>query len=212
MQKAALIRSLMAEDILQFNQQTLFTFASGIKSPIYTDLRRTIAYPVTRAAITAALVTNIKQAYPGVTAIAGVATAGIPQAALVADTLALPLLYVRPTPKDHGRKKQIEGNLRADDQIVLIDDLISTGGSVLKAAQAIQAAGGHVLGISAIFSYEFQEGKENFELAKLPVNAVITYADLLQELSRQGQLSTAELALVQTFQQQPRTWQQQAQA
>ena len=137
------ISTAIAQDLLQIQAVTLrpqqpFTWASGLKSPIYTDNRKTIAFPEVRSHIAAGLVQLIQHYYPQTTVIAGVATAGIPHAALVADRLNLPLSYVRPQPKDHGTGQQIEGQIRTNDRVVLIDDLISTGGSVLQAAQVVQ--------------------------------------------------------------------------
>lgn len=133
----------IAADLLDINAVTLspskpFLWASGIKAPIYTDNRRTIAFPKVRQHIADGLADYIKTTFPTATVIAGVATAGIPHAALVADRLGLPMSYVRSKPKDHGTGKQIEGQVTADDQVVLIDDLISTGGSVLGAAKAFK--------------------------------------------------------------------------
>ena len=161
----------IAADLLDINAVTLspskpFLWASGIKAPIYTDNRRTIAFPKVRQHIADGLADYIKTTFPTATVIAGVATAGIPHAALVADRLGLPMSYVRSKPKDHGTGKQIEGQVTAEDQVVLIDDLISTGGSVLGAAKAVQAAGATVLGALGIFSYELPDSTTNFNDAK----------------------------------------------
>lgn len=147
----------IAKDLLEIQAVKLspnepFTWASGIKSPIYCDNRLTISYPKIRTAIAKGIAELIRENYPEVEVIAGTATAGIPHAAWIAAELDLPLVYVRSKPKDHGRSKQIEGVLQPGAKTVVIDDLLSTGGSVLKAVQAAQHEGADVLGVGAIFS------------------------------------------------------------
>ena len=149
----------IAKDLLKIQAVKLspnepFTWASGIKSPIYCDNRLTISYPKIRTAIAKGIAELISERYPKVEVIAGTATAGIPHAAWIAAELDLPLVYVRSKPKDHGRGKQIEGVLHPGAKTVVIDDLLSTGGSVLKAVKAAQNEGADVLGVGAIFSYQ----------------------------------------------------------
>ncbi|CAK8054577.1 orotate phosphoribosyltransferase [Eupransor demetentiae] len=202
----AIIDDLIQDEIIRFKDEGYFTFASGIKSPIYTDLRRTISYPKLRANITAALVETIKKNFPKVTVIAGVATAGIPQAALVAAAMDLPMVYVRTKPKDHGTNQQIEGLIKPEDEVVLIDDLISTGGSVLKAAQAVQAAGFKVAGVVSIFSYGFPDAEKNFADAKIPFYPVLTYAQVLDQSQKSGALSPEKYTAFQNWHQDPWNW------
>ena len=149
---------IVAKNLLDINAVTLkpdepFTWASGLHSPIYTDNRLTISYPYVRRNIAVGMTELIKHHLSNVDVIAGVATAGIPHAAYVAERLQKPLIYVRSKPKDHGRGKQIEGVLKEGQKVVVIDDLLSTGGSALKAVEAVKAAGGDVIGVVAIFSY-----------------------------------------------------------
>ncbi len=162
----------IAKDLLKIQAVKLspnepFTWASGIKSPIYCDNRLTISYPKIRTAIAKGIAELISERYPKVEVIAGTATAGIPHAAWIAAELDLPLVYVRSKPKDHGRGKQIEGVLHPGAKTVVIDDLLSTGGSVLKAVKAAQNEGADVLGVGAIFSYQLQAIVDNFRQADL---------------------------------------------
>ena len=151
---------LLAEKLLQINAINLqpnnpFTWASGWNSPIYTDNRKTLSYPDIRSFIKVELSRMILENFPEADAIAGVATGAIAVGALVADLLNLPYVYVRSTPKDHGLENLIEGNIKPGQKVVVIEDLISTGGSSLKAVEAIRAAGCEVAGMCALFSYEF---------------------------------------------------------
>ncbi|GAA3601628.1 orotate phosphoribosyltransferase [Secundilactobacillus similis] len=201
----------IAADLLDINAVTLspskpFLWASGIKAPIYTDNRRTIAFPKVRQHIADGLADYIKTTFPTATVIAGVATAGIPHAALVADRLGLPMSYVRSKPKDHGTGKQIEGQVTADDQVVLIDDLISTGGSVLGAAKAVQAAGATVLGVLGIFSYELPDSTKNFNDAKLSLHTLTNYSTLVELANEKHDITDAELASLKQWREDPWKW------
>lgn len=138
MHKDQIISQLIQEKIITISPDKPFTYASGMLSPIYTDLRLTVSYPELRDMIAGDLANLIAKEFPEATIIGGVATAGIPHAAWVADKLHLPMIYVRPKPKDHGKGRQIEGRFSKDDKIVLIDDLITTGGSVLNAVKATE--------------------------------------------------------------------------
>lgn len=202
-----IIKDLIDEKIVKFKEEGYFTFASGIHSPIYTDLRQTISFPKTRELITQALAKLVTEYYPDTTVIAGVATAGIPQAALLAEKLNLPMVYVRSKPKDHGTKSQIEGVIKKKDRVLLIDDLISTGGSVLKAAEAILNAGYQVNGVLSIFSYGFPDAQKNFENAGLTFKPVITYSSLLSNYQKRVGLSDEKIISYQTWHKNPWNWQ-----
>ena len=152
-----------------------------MKSPIYCDNRVTLAYPDVRTFIKNALAELVQYYYPGVQVVAGVATAGIPQGALVADALSLPYCYVRPEPKAHGMGKQIEGYLEAGHKVVVIEDLISTGGSSLKVVDALREAGAEVLGMAAIFTYGFAVADQNFATKNVPLVCLSNYDALLTE-------------------------------
>lgn len=176
---------------LKIDKNNWFTWASGIKSPIYCDNRLIISYPEKRKIIANSFVKKIKELYPEVDAIAGTATAGIPHAAWISDIMSLPMLYVRSSKKDHGKTNQIEGKYKKGEKVVLIEDLISTGGSSILAAQALQQEGIEVLGIVAIFSYNLKKAKENFDKAKINFTTLTDY-DVLIELATEKGVLTEE--------------------
>ncbi|WP_439818506.1 orotate phosphoribosyltransferase [Weissella paramesenteroides] len=194
--QTAVAKSLLDIAAVKLQPNDPFTWASGIKSPIYTDNRKTISFPDARRIIIDGLVTLIKEQYPDVAVIGGVATAGIPHAAWVAEKLDLPMIYVRSKPKDHGTGKQIEGVLAAGQKVVLIDDLISTGGSVLGAVKATQAAGGEVLGVAAIFSYELPAATMNFAQAATPFSSLTNFSSLIQVAQQTGEITAEELTMI----------------
>ena len=183
-----------------------FTWASGIKSPIYCDNRLTISYPEIRKQIAQGLAAQIKAEFPDVEVIGGVATAGIPHAAWVADELGLPLIYVRSKPKDHGRGKQIEGVLPAHAKTVLIDDLLSTGGSVLKAVQAAQNEGADVIGVGAIFSYQLPAVSANFKHAGLSFTTLTNYSELLEAATEENYIAADQLETLEKWRKAPEKW------
>ncbi|MED1782218.1 orotate phosphoribosyltransferase [Brevibacillus fortis] len=183
-----------------------FTWTSGIKSPIYCDNRITMSYPHVRRAIAGAFADLIKKQYPDAQVVAGTATAGIPHAAWVAELLDLPMIYVRDKAKGHGRQNQIEGALAAGQKVVVIEDLISTGGSSLKAAQAVQAEGGEVLGVVAIFSYQFPDAQALFEEAGIPCSTISNYTALLEVASEQGVITSEQEKVLGEWRKSPRTF------
>ncbi|KRM51928.1 orotate phosphoribosyltransferase [Ligilactobacillus araffinosus DSM 20653] len=201
----------IAKDLLKIKAVKLspdkpFTWASGIKSPIYCDNRLTISYPEIRKQIAQGLAAQIKAEFPDVEVIGGVATAGIPHAAWVADELGLPLIYVRSKPKDHGRGKQIEGVLPVHAKTVLIDDLLSTGGSVLKAVKAAQNEGADVIGVGAIFSYQLPAVSENFEQAGLSFTTLTNYSELLEAATEENYIAEDQLETLKKWRQAPEKW------
>ena len=159
-----------------------FTWASGIKSPIYTDNRVTLAYPETRTLIENGFVEAIKAEFPEVEVIAGTATAGIPHGAIIADKMNLPFAYIRSKPKDHGAGNQIEGRVAQGQKMVVVEDLISTGGSVIDAATALRNAGAEVLGIVSIFTYGMQKGLDRLAQENLK-NISLTNFDVISEVA-----------------------------
>ncbi|WP_304653359.1 orotate phosphoribosyltransferase [uncultured Ligilactobacillus sp.] len=201
----------IAKDLLKIQAVKLspnepFTWASGIKSPIYCDNRLTISYPKIRTAIAKGIAELIREKYPEVEVIAGTATAGIPHAAWIAAELDLPLVYVRSKPKDHGRGKQIEGVLHPGAKTVVIDDLLSTGGSVLKAVKAAQNEGADVLGVGAIFSYQLQAIVDNFSQADLSYFTLTNYSELLEAAVEANYISTAERKVLEKWRHDPENW------
>jgi orotate phosphoribosyltransferase len=183
-----------------------FTWSSGWKSPIYCDNRVVLSYPEKRKFIKEALAELIKNKFPEATAIAGVATAGIPQGALVADELNLSFAYVRPKPKDHGMGNQIEGRLETTDKVVVIEDLISTGGSSLKAAEALQKAGIEVLGMVSIFTYGFELAEENFKNANIPLVCLSNYNTLIEVAQTKNVVSASQIDSLNAWRVSPSTW------
>jgi orotate phosphoribosyltransferase len=183
-----------------------FTWTSGIKSPIYCDNRITMSYPAVRRKIAEAFVTAIRERFPQADVIAGTATAGIPHAAWVAERLDLPMIYVRDKAKGHGRQNQIEGSLTAGQNVVVIEDLISTGGSSLKAVQAVQAEGGNVLGVIAIFSYQFPDAEALFADAGIPCTTLSNYTALLEAARERGVITAEQETLLAEWRKSPRTF------
>ncbi|MBM3918534.1 MAG: orotate phosphoribosyltransferase [Sphingomonadales bacterium] len=183
-----------------------FKWASGWLSPIYCDNRLTLGEPHTRSFIADALSHHIQQNMPYPKAIAGVATAAIPQAALVADRLQLPMLYVRPEPKQHGRGQQIEGQTFPGSSVVLIEDLISTGGSSLKAALAVQEAGMKVLSVVSVFTYGFEQAKNLFDDANIPCHSLCDYPTLLTIARELGEISPEEVTILNQWRDNPGVW------
>ena len=157
-----------------------FTWASGIQSPIYTDNRVTLSYPDTRTLIEDGFVQKIKEEFPDVEVIAGTATAGIPHGAIIADRMNLPFAYIRSKPKDHGAGNQVEGRIFKGQKMVVIEDLISTGGSVLDAVAAAEREGADVLGVVAIFTYELPKAEENFANAGVKLVTLSNYSELIK--------------------------------
>ncbi|MQS98283.1 orotate phosphoribosyltransferase [Companilactobacillus halodurans] len=201
----------IASQLLRIKAVTLspkepFTWASGIKSPIYTDNRLTIAYPQFRQTIAHDLAELIKEKYPEAEVIGGVATAGIPHATGVSNILNLPLNYVRPQKKDHGKKSQIEGRLQKGDKVVLIDDLISTGGSILKAVKDIREEGGEVIGTVAIFSYDLPESTQNFADERTKLFTLTDYPTMIKVAQDQDYVEENDMELLQQWYENPESW------
>ncbi len=202
---------IVAKNLLDINAVTLkpdepFTWASGMRAPIYTDNRLTISYPFVRRNIAVGMTELIKHHLDDVDVIAGVATAGIPHAAYVAERLQKPLVYVRSKPKDHGRGRQIEGVLKAGQKVVVIDDLLSTGGSALKAVKAVKDAGGDVIGVVSIFSYQLQALDDNFKEAGLPYYSVTNYTTLIETAKQNQMISDDQLNSLHAWRKNPVQW------
>ena len=183
-----------------------FKWASGWNSPIYCDNRLTLSYPSARKLIRDSFVSVIQTEFPEAESIAGVATAGIPQGVLIADKLELPFIYVRPKPKDHGMGNLIEGKLVPGQKVVVVEDLISTGGSSIKAVEAIRASGLTVLGMVAIFTYGFPVAEENFRQQNVKVISLSNYSDLLEEGISKGILAEKDVNSLQDWRKDPSQW------
>ena len=198
--------SLLSIGAVHLRPDQPFTWTSGIKSPIYCDNRITMSHPQVRREIARAFAELIRERYPQAEVVAGTATAGIPHAAWVAELLDLPMIYVRDKAKGHGRQNQIEGALAAGQKVVVIEDLISTGGSSLKAAQAVQAEGGEVLGVVAIFSYQFPDAEALFAEAGVPCTTISNYTALLEAASEQGVITSEQEKILGEWRKSPRTF------
>lgn len=185
-----------------------FTWASGIKSPIYTDNRVTLSYPETRTLIENGFVATIQEKFPDVEVIAGTATAGIPHGAIIADKMNLPFAYIRSKPKDHGAGNQIEGRVIKGQKMVIIEDLISTGGSVLEAVKVAQKAGVRVLGVVAIFTYELPQAQRHFEAAGVALETLSNYTELIKVAKVQGYITADGLTLLKRFKEDQEHWQE----
>ncbi|WP_324638053.1 orotate phosphoribosyltransferase [Enterococcus casseliflavus] len=183
-----------------------FTWASGIKSPIYCDNRITMSYPHVRRAIAKGLAAVIKTTYPEAEVIAGTATAGIPHAAWVAELLDLPMVYIRSKAKEHGKGNQIEGRIQPNQKMVVIEDLLSTGGSVLEACKAAKREGADVLGVAAIFTYELPQVQENFDQAGLSYVTLTNYTALIESALETGAIQESDVALLQEWRKDPAAW------
>lgn len=183
-----------------------FTWASGIKSPIYCDNRITMSYPHVRRAIAKGLAAFIKTTYPEAEVIAGTATAGIPHAAWVAELLDLPMVYIRSKAKEHGKGNQIEGRIQPNQKMVVIEDLLSTGGSVLEACEAAKREGADVLGVAAIFTYELPQVQENFDQAGLSYVTLTNYTALIESALETGAIQESDVALLQEWRKDPAAW------
>lgn len=197
---------LLQIQAIKLNTEKPFTWASGWKSPIYCDNRLSLSYPEIRSAIRDGLVQAIKQNFFTVESIAGVATAGIAQGVLVADVMSLPFLYVRPKPKDHGMENLIEGRVVKNQKVVLVEDLVSTGGSSLKAAAALREAGFDVLGMVCIFSYGFDIATRNFYDANTSLISLSDYSHLLKYAQEEKYVSEEQLTSLKAWRVDPSNW------
>lgn len=174
------------------NKEDYFTWASGIQSPIYCDNRLTISYPATRKKVTDAFVHMVEALDEKPDVIAGCATGGVPHAAWLADALNLPMVYVRSAPKGHGQGNQIEGVIHEGQKVLVIEDLISTGGSVIESVNAVRRAGHDVIGVLAIFTYGIQKAADNFAAIDTPFQTIMTFEQLIDVLKNTDDISTEE--------------------
>lgn len=197
---------LLKIQAIKLNTEKPFTWSSGWKSPIYCDNRLSLSYPEIRTAIRDALVKTTRANFPAVESIAGVATAGIAQGALMADALNLPFLYVRPKPKDHGMENLIEGKITRGQKVVLMEDLVSTGGSSLKAAEALKDAGFTVMGMVSIFNYGFDVATRNFQEAKVPLVSLSDYSSLLKYALEGDYITEEQVTSLKAWRVDPANW------
>lgn len=205
--KAAIVASkLLSVGAIQLRPDQPFSWASGWKSPIYCDNRLSLSFPEVRTYIKQLLAGCIQDSFPSAEVISGVATAGIPQGSLVADVLDLPFTYVRSKAKGHGMENMIEGKIEAGQKVVVVEDLVSTGGSSLKSVESLRAVGAEVLGMVAIFTYGFQVSEENFSKANLELVTLSDYDHLIDEALRQGVVAEAHKEALAAWRQDPADW------
>ena len=205
------VEQIVAEKLLKIRAIILqpgnpFTWASGWNSPIYTDNRKTLSYPDIRSLIKVELCRMILENFGRPDAVAGVATGAIAQGALVSDTLSLPYAYVRSAPKDHGLENLIEGNLIPGQKVVIIEDLISTGKSSLKAVEAVRAAGCEVIGMAAIFTYGFPVAEEQFKAAGVKLVTLANYNAMLDAALESNYISKGDIETLKEWRKDPAAW------
>ncbi|MBM7824246.1 orotate phosphoribosyltransferase [Arcanobacterium pluranimalium] len=192
-----------------FRPDDPFTWASGIKSPVYCDNRLILTAPAVRNRVEEAFARLVKSQFPAVECLMGTATAGIAHAAIVADKLGLPMGYVRSGSKDHGRQNQIEGRLEPGMRVVVVEDLISTGGSVLDTVKALREAGAQVLGVVSIFTYGMERAKRAFADAGVEEVSLVTFDDIARVAAKTGYIDVASVAKLLAFRANPsdESWQ-----
>ena len=198
--------SLLKIKAIKLQPSEPFTWASGWKSPIYCDNRKTLSFPEIRTLVRDEFVKTVKAKYPQAEVIAGVATGAIAQGALVAQELGLPFIYVRSSPKDHGLGNLIEGELKAGQKVVVIEDLISTGGSSLKVAEAVRAAGAEVLGMVAIFTYGFPVSENAFKEHKVELTTLSNYNAMIETAVATGYVKEEQVETLKEWRKSPDTW------
>ncbi len=211
MGRCSIVRKIIAESLLEIKAVTLrpnepFTWASGIISPIYCDNRLTLSYPEIRKNIALGLSGIIKEQFPGTELVAGTATAGIPHAAWVSEELNLPMCYVRSKAKGHGKGNQIEGKAEKGQKVVVVEDLISTGGSVITAVEALREAGCEVLGVVSIFTYQLEKGFELMRNADITAFSLTDFSTLVEVASEKGYIEQKDLEKLIEWRKNPAEW------
>ena len=204
---AALIAQKLLEiEAVKLRPEEPFKWASGWNSPIYCDNRLTLSFPEIRGLIKEEFVKLIKKDFSSVEAIAGVATAGIPQGALIADSLKLPFLYVRASAKSHGLENRVEGRVTAGMRVVVVEDLISTGGSSLSAVESLRTSGAEVIGMVSIFSYGFKIAEENFKKAGVKAVYLTDYNTLVREAQLHNYITSDQIESLKAWRENPDKW------
>jgi len=201
-----IVQALLKIEAIKLSPEKPFTWSSGWKSPIYCDNRLSLSFPEIRTLVKDSLAERIKENYPDAESITGVATAGIPQGALVADLLGLPFIYVRSKAKGHGMENLIEGQAVKGQKTVVIEDLISTGGSSLKAVEALRQGDIEVLGLGAIFTYGFALADQNFTEAKVDYFTLSNYSTMLEEALQSNYINETQLETLKEWNRDPGNW------
>lgn len=205
------MRKEIAESLLEIEAVSLqpdnpFTWSSGLKSPIYCDNRLTLSYPAVRRKVAKGLTDLIEQHFPETEMVAGTATAGIPHAAWVSERMDLPMCYVRSKAKGHGKGNQIEGKVTEGQKVVVVEDLISTGGSVIEAVQALRNAGCQVLGVVSIFTYELAKGEHQLKSANIEAYSLTDFSTLAKIAEQKGLITKENLSSLEEWKQNPTDW------
>ncbi len=199
-------KQLLAIDTIKIQPEAPFTWASGWKAPIYCDNRKVLSFPETRKFICRQFTKLAREKYPDAEVIAGVATGAIAHGVLVAEALNLPFIYIRSKPKGHGLENLIEGDLQPGAKVVIIEDLVSTGSSSLAAAVAVRNYGAEVLGMLAIFTYNFPQAARNFEEAGIELTTLSDYNTLLKIAHEEGEINDAQLTSLGNWRKNPESW------
>lgn len=201
-----IISKLVEINAIKLNPANPFTWASGWRSPIYCDNRKVLSYPDARNIIRDGFVKTIKAHFEKVDVIAGVATGAIAHGALVAEALNLPFIYVRSAPKNHGLENLVEGDLKPNQRVVVVEDLVSTGLSSLKAVDALRQANANVLGMTAIFTYGFDLAKENFDKYDIPLYTLASYNELIEYAISINLVNSSHLSVLKSWRENPSEW------
>ena len=204
--KKQFAQKLMDIKAIKLQPNDPFTWASGWKSPIYTDNRKTLGHPSLRSFVKLELCHVIQENFPEADAVAGVATGAIAQGALVAEELGLPYCYVRPKPKDHGMGNQVEGEIKKGSKVIVVEDLISTGGSSLKAVSALREYGVEVIGMVASFTYGFPVAEEAFREAGVKLITLSNYDAVIEQAAETGYIKEEEKAVLAEWRKDPSVW------
>lgn len=203
----SIAQKLLQIKAIKLNPQNPFTWASGMRSPIYCDNRITLSYPEVRTEIKKSLA-DISVSFGDIDMIAGVATAGIAHGALLADFLSKPFCYVRSAPKGHGRQNQIEGEIKTKSKILVVEDLISTGGSSLEVVEILRSEGHNISGVIAIFDYGFEKAKENFRNNECKYRSLSNYNALIEEAKSIHYITAQEAEILSQWNDDPQSWYQ----
>jgi orotate phosphoribosyltransferase len=205
-ESAKLAKFLLEIKAVKLSPRNPFTWTSGIKSPIYCDNRTVLSYPEVRNFVAESLASMVKEHFPEVDRLAGIATAGIAHGALAADRLNMSYCYVRPEPKKHGLKNQVEGHMNVGDKVVLIEDLVSTGKSSMQAVEGVRNEGGVVVGVLALFSYGFADAHKRFADEGIPLYTISNLNVLSEVAAKEGFISMEDIEMVQQFAKDPHSW------
>jgi len=208
--KSIFAQKLLEVKAIKLQPNTPFTWASGWLSPFYCDNRKTLSYPALRSFVKTELCKTVLEDFPEADTVAGVATGAIAQGALVADELCMPFVYVRSKPKDHGMENLIEGDLKTGAKVVVIEDLISTGGSSLKAVEALRHYGCEVVGMVASYTYGFPQAEEAFSKAGVRLVTLTDYEHVVEQAVKTGFIKPEDISLLNEWRKDPANWKKQS--